>query len=423
MPHPWHEIHHAGDAVRLLPSRVVVTGIGLATALGLRREETWSGLCAGRQAFQRLEAPCGGRVVPYAGCPLPGGARGPLEALLLASREAMDDAGLRGDTVPPERVATVIGLSKGDLGQLARARNGLASTAADWRLAWPDAGAVAVASSAGLRGPSLAPIAACATGLVAALHAADLIRRGVCDVALAGAGDSSFDPLVLASFRRMGILAPATDDPNRAMRPWDKTRAGFLVGEGAGVLVLERAEHAEARRILPYVELAGGALGADAFHATNLNPDPTGLALLIAQALARADVAPRDVDHVNVHGTATRVNDPLECRALRKALGPWADQVACSANKAQIGHLLGAAGAVELALTCLAVRDAFVAPTMNLDQPDPACDLDATPHVGRARTIRAALKLSLGFGGHLAVAVLRQPDGPCRGRTQRETMG
>jgi 3-oxoacyl-[acyl-carrier-protein] synthase II len=332
----------------------------------------------------------------------------------------MDDARLRGDGVARDRIATVVGLSKGDLGTLARAHAALSRRSGDderiaaWRMSWPDAGAVAIARAEDLGGPSLAPVAACATGLVAALYAADLIRRGICDVALAGAGDSSFDPLVLASFRRMGILARCDGDPNRAVRPWDSARSGFLVGEGAGILVLERAAHAQARGVLPYAEFAGGAFGADAFHATNLNPDPSGLALLIESALARSGVSPADIDHVNVHGTATRANDPLECRALRRALGPSAERIACSANKAQLGHLLGAAGAVELAITCLAIRDAFVPPTLNLEEPDPACDLDGTPHTGRSRAIGAALKLSLGFGGHLAVAVLRRPQGVCR---------
>jgi 3-oxoacyl-[acyl-carrier-protein] synthase II len=231
-----------------------------------------------------------------------------------------------------------------------------------------------------------------------------------------GAGDASLDPMVLGAFRRMGVLARvdvrAGDDPGRAMRPWDRGRSGFLVGEGAAVLILERDDHAQARGVNPYAELAGGALGADAFHLTDLNPDPSGLAFVIGRALANAGVGAGEIDHVNVHGTATRTNDPLECRALRLALGPQADRVACSASKSQIGHLLGAAGAAELAITCLAIRHGFVPPTLNLDDPDPACDLDGTPQVGRPRAIGAALKLSIGFGGHLAVTVLKRSERP-----------
>ena len=170
--------------------------------------------------------------------------------------------------------------------------------------------------------------------------------------------------------------------------------------------MLERGDRAARRGHRPYARLSGGALGSDAHHETSLNPDPTRLAHLIRQALDRSKVPPERIDLVNVHGTATRLNDPLECQALRLALGTHADTVSCSANKAQIGHLLGAAGSVELAITCLSIRDGFVPPTLNLNEPDPLCNLDGTPHVGRTRSIRAALKLSIGFGGHFAAAVL-----------------
>jgi 3-oxoacyl-[acyl-carrier-protein] synthase II len=374
-------------------TRVVVTGIGLVTGLGMGREATWLGIREGRGALRPPSADgCGGP-----------------ELLLEAAGEAIDDARLRESRIDAERAATVIGLSKGDLGRLARLHDGMLRGPRDdaglagWMLAWPDGGALAAHAAAGFRGPCLAPVAACATGLVASLRAAALIRRGACDLALAGAGDASLDPLVLGAFRRMGVLAR---EP--VMRPWDRNRSGFLVGAGAAVLVLERDDHARARGVVPYAELAGGACGADAYHMTDLNPDPAGLAHVIGRALAQAHVAPEAIGHVNVHGTATRAGDPLECRALRRALGRQADRLACSASKSQIGHLLGAAGAVELAITCLSVHHGFVPPTLHLTDADPACDLDGTPLVGRHREIEAALKLSIGFGGHLAVAVVRR---------------
>lgn len=415
MPHLTSRAPHPAPSTSSTP-RVVVTGIGLATCLGMRREDTWRNLRAGRQGFRVLDLPVANGALPYVGCPLPQEDRRPLEPLRQAMSEAYADARLSDCSFDRDRAAVVVGMSKGDLRRLAKLHRELLEKTshqpglAHWTWGWPDAGARLLASEWDLRGPCLAPIAACATGLVAALQAVDLIRRGVCDVAVAGAGDSSLEPLVLAAFRRMGVLARADGDPRRAVRPWDRDRSGFLVGEGAAVLVLERADHAEKRGALPYVEFSGGAHGADAFHETNLNPDPTGLAALIGRALELAGVNTSEIDHVNVHGTATRANDPLECRALRLALGESADRVACSANKAQIGHLLGAAGAAELAITCLAVRDGFAPPTVNLDHPDPGCDLDGTAHAGRDLPIRAALKLSIGFGGHMAAAVLRRPD-------------
>ena len=419
------------DAIVAHPAtpRVVVTGIGLWTSLGVDRESTWEAIRGGRGGSRVLESSATGAGPPYVGCPLSRGGRyqdrgEPALAIVgRTTREAMDDAGLvprnprRQPPFDRDRVATLIGLSKGcvhNLGRLARASRDPSSHDEEagrlWeRLCWPNAGASLAATLRDLRGPCIAPVAACATGLVAVLQGADLIRRGACDVALAGAADASIEPVLMAAFRRMGVLARCDDRPETAMRPWDRRRSGFVVGEGGAILVLEREDHALARGAAPYVEVAGGALGSDAYHATDLNPDPTNLARLIGRALANAGVSPGEIDHVNVHGTATRSNDPLECRALRMALGGHADRVACSANKGQIGHLLGAAGAAELAITCLAIRDGFVPPTMNLDDPDPACDLDGTPRIGRALPIRAALKLSIGFGGHLAAAVLRRP--------------
>lgn len=410
--------------------RVLITGIGLWTGLGADRESTWQAIRASKSAARQLGPVQSGGLDNEIGCPLAEAedlVAHTDPALAIVARttvEALADAGVAvGRTVEPDRAATLVGLSKGcvhNLGRLALARHdGRREPAREvWpALCWPNAGAGLVASTHDLRGPCLAPIAACATGLVAVLQGVELIRRGVCDLAVAGSADSSLEPMLLAAFRKMGVLArPAPgDDPMRAVRPWDRHRSGFVVGEGGAIVVLEREDTARERGALPYAEVAGGALGADAFHETGLNPDPSVLADLIARALAHAGVAPAEIDHVNVHGTATPMNDPLECRALRRALGQRADHVACSASKSQIGHLLGAAGAAELAMTCLAIRDGFVPPTLNLDEADPACDLDGTPHCGRALPIGAALKLSIGFGGHLAAAVLRRPEEPRRG--------
>ena len=407
--------------IRNADRAVVITGIGLVTSLGLDRASTWAALRRGESGARWLDLP--GLEPGFAGFP----ARWPgplavdsdpaLEYLSRAADEAMADARVLGSGLDPERGAILIGLSKGGVRSLGRARGMVRSGSLDdealaraWRDSWPSSGASRLAARYGFRGPCVAPVAACATGLVAALGAADLIRRGACDLALAGGSDASLEPILLAAFRRMKALARVVDDPARAVRPWDRGRSGFLVGEGAAVLVLERLDHARARGVAPYAELAGGAIGSDAYHETALDPDPTGLARVIGRALAEAGVDPSEIDAANVHGTATLANDPLECRGLRLALGPAADRLAGSANKAQIGHLLGAAGSVELAIAALSVRDGHVPPTLNLDRPDPACDLDGTPHLGRARPIRGLLKLSLGFGGHLAAAVLRRVD-------------
>ncbi len=404
--------------------RVFVTGLGLLTGLGSSAPATWRNLKASRSAVRVLDIPPAAGAPPYLGFPIPPEGRSTTPDILRAADEAARDAGLDFSASPSPRAGTVIGMSKGNLGLLARIHRDIGDNPghsespswSSWPRTWPGWASAEVARRRGHLGPCLAPVAACATGVVAVLQAADLIRRGACDLVLAGAGDASLEPLVLGAFRRMKALARVgpDGDPATAVRPWDRARSGFLVGEGAAVLLLESESHALDRGALPYAFVAGGSIGSDAFHLTDLDPDPTNLAALILRALADAGAAPDEVDHVNVHGTATLANDPLECRAIRRALGTHAGLVACSANKAQIGHLLGAAGAAELAITCLALRDGFVPPTLNLDDPDPACDLVANPAVGRYRPIDVALKLSLGFGGHLAAAVLRRPEGPRR---------
>ncbi len=400
--------------------RVVITGIGLVTALGSGRTATWGAIRAGRSGAGWLDR--AGLEPGYAGFPVArtGGGDDPALSLLdRAADEAWADSGLELGELDRDRVAVLAGLSKGGVASLSGGldliRGGSGSgdgpaVAEAWARSWPSSGAGRLAARFGTRGPCSAPVAACASGPVAVLQAVDLIRRGACDVALAGGADASLEPILLAAFRRMKVLARVEGDPAAAVRPWDRGRSGFLVGEGGAVLVLERLGRARGRGATPHAEVAGGSLGSDAFHETALDPDPTGLARVIRRALAEARVDPGGLDAVNVHGTATLANDPLECRALRLALGPDADRLACSANKGQIGHLLGASGSVELAIAALSVRDGFAPPTLNLDDPDPACDLDGTPHAGRALPIRALLKLSLGFGGHLAAVVLRRVE-------------
>ncbi len=401
---------------------VVVTGIGLWTALGATREETWRAMRRGESGARLLQCTDRAPRACFASESNPYGFAAPGLIVNAVVDEALEDALLppTPGAYEPDRVAVVIGLSKGDLWYMARNHEAAltpSNEAGDdawcfrdaWYCGWPNFYAALTGQRHGFRGPRLAPVAACATGVVAALRGADLIRRGAADIAVVGAGDSQLEPLVRAAFGSMRVLARGESDPRELVRPLERDRTGFLPGEGAAVLVLERADHARARGVQPYAVLCGGAIGGDGFHITNQDPDPTTLAHWIETALRRSDVARDEVTHVNLHATATRSNDPLECRAIRRVFGPHADALRCTANKSQIGHLLGAAGAAELAITCLSLRDQFVPPTLNLDHPDRACDLDATPHIGRPCAIEAALKISLGFGGHVAAAVVRKP--------------
>jgi 3-oxoacyl-[acyl-carrier-protein] synthase II len=405
--------------------RVVVTGIGLVTPFACDREASWRSLRQGASATRWVKAEsadCEG--FRHAGAPaaLPAQAVASIQsdpviqAALFAAREAVADARLDLDARSRERIGCVIGTSKGGWRSFTRAWSALRHAesidfpAALWEQFLPNAPAAAVSAEFGLRGPALCPVAACATGLTSLVRGVDLIRDGYCDIVLAGSTDASLQPAILASFRRLGVLAHDFDDPATACRPFDRDRSGFVVGEGAAVLVLERRVAAEERGVRPYAEWLASATATDVTGLTQLEHPPTVLVRLIGDVLARAGLTADELDYVNLHGTGTRQNDACESAALNTALGPAAQRLACSSFKGGIGHLLGAAGSVETAATLLAMRDGVVPPTVNLTVPDEACDLDYTPRTPRPQPITHALKLSLGFGGHLVAAVLRRVE-------------
>ena len=272
----------------------------------------------------------------------------------------------------------------------------------------PNTPAAQVSIQTGARGPALAIATACATGADNIAAGADLIRRGAAKVALVGGSDAVITPLGMAAFAAARSLSRNNDDPAHASRPFDRDRDGFVMGEGAGVLVIEEYEHAVARGARIYAELLGYASTSDAHHITAPREDGSGLVAAIRGALAMAGLRPEDVDYVNAHGTSTSLNDLVETRALKAALGGHAYRVPISSTKSMIGHLLGAAGAVELVVSVLSLRHGFVHPTANLTNPDPECDLDYVPNVGRPASPRAAMSNSLGFGGHNASVVVGQ---------------
>lgn len=392
--------------------QVVVTGIGLVTPFGAGREISWSAIRAGRSAVDWFEADdCSisrPRRLRWAGASAPAELLATAEPVVTmavtAAREAMAHAGLSDIS---ERGGCVIGTSKLGLRSFTREMQQLGHS--DSALLWPNAAARAVASEWNLRGPALCPVAACATGLVSLIRGADLIRSSECDVVLAGSSDASLVPIVLGSFQRLGVMARGFEDPATACRPFDAERSGFVVGEGAAVLVLEDREHAVARGANILAEFVAAGLASDPSGLTQIDPDGTSLAWLIRDVLRRANVSPAEIDAVNLHGTATRANDIAETRAVRAAFGSAADRLACSSQKGAIGHLLGAAGSVESAFAVLALRDQIVPPTINLQSPDPQCDLDYVANVARPARLRNVLKLSLGFGGHVAVGLFRSP--------------
>jgi 3-oxoacyl-[acyl-carrier-protein] synthase II len=272
----------------------------------------------------------------------------------------------------------------------------------------PSMAACQVSIQNGIRGPVITSVAACASGVQAFVEAQRLIERGEVDVVIAGGTESAIMPVSFAALANMGALSKRNDDPARASRPFDANRDGFVFGEAAGVVVVESAAHAAERGASVLAEVAGGALTGDAFHISAPDPAGFGATLAMQRALRDAGLEPSQVDHVVAHGTSTPLNDATETKAIHAAFGEHAGRLAISSNKSMVGHTLGAAGAVSGLQAILAIRDGIVPPTINLETPDPACDLDYVPNVARRMPVNVAMINGFGFGGQNAVAVFRR---------------
>lgn len=272
----------------------------------------------------------------------------------------------------------------------------------------PNMAACQVSINLGLRGPALASVAACASGLYSFIEAKQLLDSGRCDIVLAGGTEAALHPLPIAALANMKALSRNNDDPQGASRPFDLNRDGFVFGEGAVVLVIESEQHAKARGARVYAELMGGGLSCDAFHITAPREDGTGAQEAMAEALAAAGMQPTDIDYIAAHGTGTPLNDAAETLAIKLAFGEHARKLAISSQKSMVGHLLGAAGAVGAAAAVLAIYNDLVPPTINLNTPDPQCDLDYVPNKARKMTVRAAAANGFGFGGQNGSVIFRK---------------
>jgi 3-oxoacyl-[acyl-carrier-protein] synthase II len=259
----------------------------------------------------------------------------------------------------------------------------------------------------GARGPNFGLVSACATGTHALGEAAHAIRRGDADVIIAGGSEAAITPFAYASFCAMKAMSTRNDEPQRASRPFDSQRDGFVMGEGSGILVLESLEHAQARGARIYCELAGYAATCDAFHITQPDPEGKGLSMAMKRALASAGATPEDVDYINAHGTSTPYNDKFETLAIKKVFGDHARRIPVSSTKSMTGHLLGAAGGIESVVCVKSIQTQSLAPTINLEEPDPECDLDYIPNEARGARVRTVLSNNLGFGGQNAAVVFR----------------
>jgi 3-oxoacyl-(acyl-carrier-protein) synthase len=407
-----HSLHSSDD-------RVVITGIGLVTSIGRSREAVWQAMQQGACGVRRLGGVPGipDGMLLGATVELEGEFPGQLKNIPLCRQtaaEALADARIHVASVDRDKFGCSIGAHMGDTDFVVE-RLGLQGVLSPpgkgpwWKQWFPNTACAIVARDYNLSGPRLSNSTACASGTIAILKAVRTIRDGQCDVALAGSSEA-IHPLFAAGFYNMGVLAEH-DDPTQACRPFDLRRNGFVMGEGAAMFVLERLSHAQRRGAMIYAEVLGGRMLSDARHVTSLDANSDALVELIRGTLTSSGVVPRDIAYINAHGTGTQQNDVLESRGIRAAFGRAADAVCVSATKSMLGHLVNASGSVELAIMALALRDGFAPPTLNLTDPDPECDLDCIPLVGRVKPLEHALKLSIAFGGHLAAVVLRRWTG------------
>ncbi|MCX4470773.1 3-oxoacyl-[acyl-carrier-protein] synthase 2 [Micromonospora sp. MW-13] len=405
-------------------SDVVVTGLGATTPLGGDVASTWDAMLAGRSGVGPLTQEWAAQLPVRIAAQL---AVDPSEVLdrvklrrldrseaiaIIAARQAWADAGLADSGLDPERLAVSVGSGIGGATTLL-AQDDILEASGPRRVSphtipmlMPNGPAAWVGLELGAKAGVHTVASACATGAEAISLGLDIIRSGRADVVLAGGTEAVIHPLPIAGFASMRAMSTRNEEPERASRPWDTGRDGFVLGEGAGVLVLERAEHAAARGARVYARLAGAGITSDAYDIVQPHAEGEGAIRAIAKAIADAGIAKKDIVHVNAHATSTPVGDMLEIGALRAALG---DHPVISATKSMTGHLLGAAGALESIATILAIRDGVVPPTINLDDPDDGLDLDVAAHKARHLEIPAALNNAFGFGGHNVALVFTRP--------------
>ncbi len=408
--------------------RVVITGLGVVSPLGTGVELFWSGLLAGRSGVRRVtrfdasDLPCqiAGEVPDFApeehlGCfPVKERRHMPLTAqyALAAAYEAWSDAGLASHPPDPERVGVVAGTAIGGLDVVDRGLAVLRSRGyrrvppLTLPLALPNVPAYAVSRALGLLGPMLAVSTACATGTQAIGEAVEIIRRGQADVMVAGGADAHIADYALGGFAAMRALpVHYNTSPERASRPFDAHREGFVFAEGAAFVVLEALDHALKRGAHIYAEVLGYGAAADAHHIAAPDPMGQGAQRAMRKALADAALQPTAVDYINAHGTSTRLNDAIETRAIKAVFGDHAYRLAVSSIKSMIGHAMGAAGALEAVACALTLHEGWLPPTINYEAPDPVCDLDYVPNQARQQVVRVALSNSFGLGGQNACLV------------------
>src|ERR1700730_868181 len=408
--------------------RVVITGLGAITPIGNDVETFWSNLKNGVSGVRRIasfdtaafDCRIGGEVLNFDPKPYfenPKDVRRTdrfAQLAMAASHMAVEDGGIDLNTVNHERFGVIVSSGIGGLRTLQDQHDILASKGPSRTSPFTipmlisNMASGLISMEFGLRGPNLCILTACATSNNAIGESWRMIKFGDADVFLAGGSEAAIIPIGLAGFGAMKALSTRNDEPERASRPWDRDRDGFVIGEGAGVVVVEELERAQKRNAKIYCELVGYGLSADAYHMTAPPHDGGGAAKAMELALEHAQLSVDQVDYINAHATSTGLGDVAETRAIKTVFGDRAKSVSISSTKSMTGHLLGGAGAVEMAACALPRRDGVIPPTINLDHPDEECDVDFTPHKAREKKVSVALNNSFGFGGHNATLVVKE---------------
>jgi 3-oxoacyl-[acyl-carrier-protein] synthase II len=408
--------------------RIVITGLGVITSLGEAVDEMWDAVCAGKSGIKiitrwdssafpaRFGGECTGFDITRYGVDRREAKR--MDRFgqfgLAASVNAVNDSGIDFTKEDSYRCGVLIGSGIGGLETLEEEntvmiQRGLSRVSPFTvpRL-MVNAASGNVSIRYGIHGPNTAVATACATGANAIGDAARYIEHDQADVMIAGGSEAALCAMGMASFCAARALSTRNEEPTRASRPWDKDRDGFVMGEGAGVVILEEYEHAKARGARIYAELVGYGMSGDAYHITAPEENGKGASMAMHYALREGKIAPDAVDYINAHGTSTPLGDLAETKAIKNTFGDFAKKVTISSTKSQLGHLLGASGGVEAVITCKSIHHNLIAPTINLDNPDPACDLDYTPHKAREKKITYAMSNSFGFGGHNASLLFKK---------------
>ncbi len=398
--------------------RVVVTGLGMVTPLGIGVEKNWDAICAGKSGIRRIEK--------FDASPFPCQIAGEVKDFrsedfmdkqqvrrfdifvhyaVASARMAMEDSGLRIDSSNEYRVGCLTGSGLGGLAMLEHYHQALLEKGPRRISPFFIPGMIAnmapgqIAIEYGAKGPNLSVETACAASTHAVGESFRIIREGIADAMITGGSEAVITPLALGGFCSMKALSTRNDDPEHASRPFDLHRDGFLMGEGAGILILEEYRSALERGARIYAEVAGYGMSSDAYHVSAPDPEGAGAVSCMRTAIEDAGLKPEDIDYINAHGTSTKLNDDSETRAIKKVFGEYAYRLPVSSTKSMTGHLLGGAGGVEAIYTVLTINNGLMPPTVNYDTPDPECDLDYVPNAARKGVIKRAMSNSFGFGG------------------------